>query len=63
MFATSFLLAYHGCEKKVGEAILAGGRAIMAIAGILFFHEVLSWQRLCGIVLAIVGLSLPAQIM
>ena len=24
MFATSFLLAYHGCEKKVGEAILAG---------------------------------------
>ena len=24
MFATSFVLAYHGCEKKVGEAILAG---------------------------------------
>ena len=24
MFAPSFVLAYHGCEKKVGEAILAG---------------------------------------
>lgn len=24
MLATSFVLAYHGCEKKVGEAILAG---------------------------------------
>ena len=24
MFATSFVLGYHGCERKVGEAILAG---------------------------------------
>ena len=24
MFATSFLLGYHGCEREVGEAILAG---------------------------------------
>ena len=39
-------------------AILAGGAAIMAIAGILFFHETSSWQRLLGVVLAIVGLFL-----
>jgi hypothetical protein len=24
MFATSFVLGYHGCEGKIGEAILAG---------------------------------------
>jgi hypothetical protein len=24
MFAASFVLGYHGCDKKVGEAILAG---------------------------------------
>ena len=24
MFATSFVLGYHGCERKVGETILAG---------------------------------------
>ncbi len=39
-------------------AILAGGAAIMAIAGILFFQEAPSWQRLAGIVFAIVGLFL-----
>jgi len=37
---------------------LAGGAAIMAIAGILFFQEAPSWQRLLGIVLAISGLFL-----
>ena len=39
-------------------AILAGGVAIMAIAGILFFHEAPSWQRIVGIAFAIVGLFL-----
>jgi transporter family protein len=39
-------------------AILAGGAAIMAIAGILFFREPVSWQRLLGVTLAIVGLFL-----
>ena len=24
MFATSFVLGYHGCERKIGEGILAG---------------------------------------
>ena len=32
--------------------------AIMAVAGILFFHEAPSWQRLVGITLAIAGLLL-----
>jgi len=30
----------------------------MAVAGILFFHETPSWQRLLGIVFAIAGLFL-----
>ena len=24
MFATSFVLGYHGCDEKIGERILAG---------------------------------------
>jgi transporter family protein len=39
-------------------AILAGGAAIMAIVGILFFHESPSWQRLLGVAFAIAGLFL-----
>jgi len=39
-------------------AILAGGAAIMAIAGILFFREPPSWQRIAGIAFAIIGLLL-----
>ena len=38
--------------------ILAGGAAIMAIAGILFFREPATWQRVVGIILAIGGLFL-----
>jgi drug/metabolite transporter (DMT)-like permease len=30
----------------------------MAIAGVLFFHEAPSWQRLLGVTLAIAGLFL-----
>jgi len=39
-------------------AILAGGAAIMAVAGISFFHEAPSWQRLAGVTFAIIGLFL-----
>jgi transporter family protein len=39
-------------------AILAGGAAIMATAGFLFFKEPASWQRVAGITLAIAGLFL-----
>jgi len=53
-----FLLFQKGGPLSSVPAILAGGAAIMAIAGILFFHETPSWQRLLGVVLAIVGLFL-----
>jgi len=53
-----FLLFQKGGPLSSVPAILAGGAAIMAFAGILFFHETPSWQRLMGIVLAIAGLYL-----
>src|SRR6266566_10090 len=53
-----FLLFQRGSPLSTVPAILAGGAAIMAIAGILFFHEAPSWQRVLGIVLAITGLFL-----
>src|SRR5207253_4125710 len=51
-----FLLFQKGGPLSAVPAILAGGAAIMAIAGILFFREAISWQRLTGIILVIVGL-------
>jgi transporter family protein len=53
-----FLLFQKGGPLSAVPAILAGGAAIMAIAGIVFFHEAPSWQRLLGITLAIAGLVL-----
>jgi bacterial/archaeal transporter family protein len=53
-----FLLFQKGGPLSAVPAILAGGAAIMAIAGIVFFREPASWQRLIGITLAIVGLFL-----
>jgi bacterial/archaeal transporter family protein len=53
-----FLLFQKGGPLSSVPAILAGGAAIMAIAGILFFREALSWQRIIGIVFAIIGLFL-----
>ena len=53
-----FLLFQKGGPLSAVPAILAGGAAIMAIAGIVFFREPASWQRLAGITLAIVGLFL-----
>ena len=50
-----FLLFQKGGPLSAVPAILAGGAAIMAIAGILFFREALSWQRIVGIVFAIIG--------
>jgi len=49
-----FLLFQKGGPLSAVPAILAGGAAIMAIAGILFFREALSWQR-------IVALYLPSS--
>jgi transporter family protein len=53
-----FLLFQRGGPLSVVPAILAGGAAIMAIAGILFFRETPSWQRLFGVAFAIIGLFL-----
>jgi transporter family protein len=53
-----FLLFQKGGPLSSVPVILAGGAAIMALAGILFFHEAASWQRLLGIALAIAGLFL-----
>ena len=53
-----FLLFQRGGPLSAVPAILAGGAAIMAIAGILFFREPPSIARLLGIVLAITGLFL-----
>lgn len=53
-----FLLFQKGGPLSSVPAILAGGAAIMAIAGILFFNEAVSWQRLLGVTLAIAGLFL-----
>jgi bacterial/archaeal transporter family protein len=53
-----FLLFQKGGPLSAVPAILAGGAAIMAIVGILFFHESPSWQRLLGVAFAILGLFL-----
>ena len=53
-----FLLFQKGGPLSSVPAILAGGAAVMAIAGILFFHESPSWQRLLGVAFAIAGLFL-----
>ena len=53
-----FLLFQRGGPLSAVPAILAGGAAIMAIAGIAFFNEPASWQRLLGVALAIGGLIL-----
>jgi len=53
-----FLLFQKGGPLSVVPAILAGGAAIMVIAGILFFREPPSWQRIVGVAFAILGLFL-----
>lgn len=56
-----FLLFQRGGPLSAVPAILAGGAAIMAIAGIIFFHEPVSIPRLLGIALAITGLFLLSR--
>jgi bacterial/archaeal transporter family protein len=53
-----FLLFQKGGPLSAVPAILAGGAAIMALAGVLFFHETPSWQRIVGVTFAIIGLFL-----
>jgi len=53
-----FVLFQKGGPLSAVPMILAGGAALMALAGIFFFHEKPSVARLLGIVLSIAGLFL-----
>jgi bacterial/archaeal transporter family protein len=53
-----FLLFQKGGPLSAVPMILAGGAALMAVAGILFFRETVSLPRLLGIVLSLFGLFL-----
>jgi len=53
-----FVLFQKGGPLSSVPAILAGGAAIMAIAGIVLFREAPSWQRIVGVAFAIIGLFL-----
>ena len=53
-----FLLFQKGGPLSAVPMVLAGGAALMAIVGILFFKEPAHWQRLLGIALSITGLFL-----
>ena len=53
-----FLLFQKGGPLSSVPMILAGGAAIMALAGILFFKEPAALTRLLGIALALAGLFL-----
>ena len=53
-----FLLFQKGGPLSAVPMILAGGAAIMAVVGILFFKEPPSAARLLGIIFALAGLFL-----
>src|SRR5947208_1016826 len=53
-----FVLFQKGGPLSAVPMILAGGAALMAVAGIVFFRESPSLPRLLGIVLALAGLYL-----
>ena len=53
-----FLLFQKGGPLSAVPMVLAGGAALMAVAGFLFFKEPVSLSRVLGIVMAIGGLYL-----
>ena len=53
-----FVLFQKGGPLSAVPMILAGGAALMAVAGILFFKEPVAVARLAGIALALAGLFL-----
>jgi transporter family protein len=53
-----FLLFQKGGPLSAVPMVLAGGAALMAIAGILFFKEPATLIRITGIVLSLLGLFL-----
>ena len=53
-----FLLFQRGGPLSAVPMILAGGASVMAIAGIVLFHEQVSLSRILGVMFAIAGLLL-----
>ena len=53
-----FLLFQKGGPLSAVPMILAGGAALMAVVGIVFFKEPIYWTRICGVGFAIAGLYL-----
>lgn len=53
-----FVLFQKGGPLSAVPMILAGGAALMAVAGIVFFHEPISFPRIAGVVLAVAGMLL-----
>lgn len=53
-----FLLFQKGGPLSAVPMVLAGGAALMALAGIVFFREPVHWSRIVGIALAVGGLYL-----
>ena len=53
-----FLLFQKGGPLSAVPMVLAGGAALMAVAGILFFKEPATLMRVTGVVLSLLGLFL-----
>jgi bacterial/archaeal transporter family protein len=53
-----FVLFQKGGPLSAVPMVLAGGAALMAIVGILFFKEPVTLARMAGIIMALVGLFL-----
>jgi len=53
-----FLLFQKGGPLSAVPMVLAGGMAMMAIVGLVFFREPATWPRLLGIILSLAGLFL-----
>jgi bacterial/archaeal transporter family protein len=53
-----FLLFQRGGPLSAVPAILAGGAAVMALAGLVLFREPATPMRLAGVSLALIGLYL-----
>lgn len=53
-----FVLFQKGGPLSAVPMILAGGAALMAVAGIVFFKEPVTFGRLAGVAMALAGLFL-----
>lgn len=53
-----FLLFQKGGPLSAVPMVLAGGMAVMAVVGIAFFREPISWPRVLGVFLSLAGLAL-----